>query len=136
MTSSQFDRCKSVFTIFVSINDLWVDLSLILATSQSDIFGSYEVATDLAGCWIIQYGLATCLYNRHHDAQNHLSPLMYNTYHRDHIWSVSLILQWTHALIVCLFFFLYFQHNVTLVVVIRCLTVKIKAAKNRRIITY
>ena len=50
MTSIQFDRCKLVFTVFVSINDLWVDLSLLPATSQSDIFGSYEVGSDMAGC--------------------------------------------------------------------------------------
>ena len=52
MTSSQFDGCKLVLTVFVSTNDLWVDLSLLPATSQSDIFGSYEVASDMAGCWM------------------------------------------------------------------------------------
>ena len=64
MTSSQFDRCKSVFTIFVSINDFWVDLSLIPATSQSDIFGSYEVASDMAACWM--YDVLATIYELEH----------------------------------------------------------------------
>ena len=63
MTSSQFDRCKLVSTVFVSTNDLWVDLSLLPATSQSDIF-SYEVALDMAGCSM--YEVLATIYELEH----------------------------------------------------------------------
>ena len=64
MTSCQFDGCKLVFTVFVPTNDLWVDLSLLPATSQSDIFGSYEVASQMAGCSM--YEVLATIYELEH----------------------------------------------------------------------
>ena len=90
-TFDQPARRGTIFAILSYHRPIWVDLSLLPVTSQSDIFGSYEVESDdwmydfLATIsiehvvWRLVYTIATALKNTCSNA------LTYSVYHRDHI---------------------------------------------------